>query len=69
MCIETKKQVLIYLFIFSCPVLKELDLDALSKSFLRLELSSCAVGCLLMAVTTQEDKIKVKHSFCFIKHS
>ena len=50
------------LFICSCPVLKELDLGALSKSFLRLELSSCALGCLLMAVTPQEDKIKVHHT-------
>ena len=46
-------------YVCSCPVLKELDLDVLSKAFMRLDLSSCAVGCLLMAVTPQEDKIKV----------
>ena len=53
---------------FSCPVLKDIDLDGLSKFYWKLELTSCALGCLLIAVIPKTDKIKVRVKAFGLQH-
>ncbi|KAK3578691.1 hypothetical protein CHS0354_008549 [Potamilus streckersoni] len=44
--------------LYSCPVVNDLDLPALSRLYQKLDLPACQLGCLLLLVSTAQDNIE-----------
>ncbi|XP_060066051.1 kinetochore-associated protein 1-like [Ylistrum balloti] len=55
---QTELCVRYFNLILHCPVLMDIDLLSLSKHYQRLEMPSCALGCLLLIKHLHQDQIK-----------